>query len=148
MIALSAGQIAFIEAQRVGRLATADRAGRPHVVPVCYAFVRGSFYIALDAKPKRVAPERLKRVRNILDNPQVALAIDRYSEDWAMLAYLLVQGTARLIPPGEAEHAQAVALLRGRYTQYHTMPIDTQPAIAIRAESVVSWGAIESKRKA
>jgi PPOX class probable F420-dependent enzyme len=142
---LTAAQTAFVEVQRVGRLATADRAGRPHVVPVCYAYAAGSFYIALDAKPKRVAPGQLKRVRNILDNPQVALVIDRYGDDWSVLAYLLVHGAAALLPPGDPEHARAVDLLRARYPQYHAMPIDEQPAIAIRAESVVAWGAIESK---
>ena len=138
-------QAAFVEAQRVGRLATADHAGRPHVVPVCYAYADGSFYIALDAKPNRVAHERLRRVRNILENPQVALVIDRYDEDWGMLAYLLVRGAAALLPPDELEHARAIELLRARYPQYHTMPIAQQPAIVIRVESVVAWGAIASK---
>ena len=145
MPSLTPTQTAFAEAQRVGRLATADRAGQPHVVPVCYAYAAGSFYIALDAKPKRVTPERLKRVRNILDNPPVALVIDRYDEDWGALAYLLVRGAAALLWPDDAEHARAVELLRARYPQYHSMPIDEQPAIAIRMESVVAWGAIEQK---
>jgi hypothetical protein len=56
-----------------------------------------------------------------------------------------VRGTAALLPPGDAEHARAVELLRARYPQYRAMPIDAQPAIAIRVESVVAWGAIESK---
>ena len=142
---LTPAQIAFAEIQRIGRLATADRAGQPHVVPVCYAYAAGSFYIALDAKPKRVAPERLKRIRNILDNPQVALVIDRYDEDWSALAYLLVRGTAALLPPGDPEHARAVELLRARYPQYRAMPIDQRPMITIRVESVVAWGAIEPK---
>ena len=142
MVTFTEAQIAFIEAQRVGRLATADAAGRPHVVPVCYARDGAAFYVALDAKPKRVAPERLRRVRNILENPRAALVIDRYSDDWSALAYLLLRGPAELLPPGGAEHARAVALLRGRYPQYRAMPIDTQPAIAIRAESVVAWGAL------
>ena len=30
----------FLMAQRVGRLATADARGNPHVVPVCFAIVR------------------------------------------------------------------------------------------------------------
>jgi PPOX class probable F420-dependent enzyme len=145
MYLLTPAQIAFIEAQRVGRLATADHAGQPHAVPVCYAYADGSFYIALDAKPKRVAHERLKRVRNILDNPQVALVIDRYDEDWSALAYLLARGPAALLSANNPEHTQAVKLLRIRYPQYHGMPIDGQPAIVIRVESVVAWGAIESK---
>ena len=142
MPSLTPAQAAFVEAQRVGRLATADRAGQPHVVPVCYAYADGSFYIALDAKPKRVAPERLKRVRNILENPQVALVIDRYDEDWSALAYLLVRGAAGLLAPGDPEHGRAVELLRARYPQYRAMPIGEQPAIAIRVESAVAWGAI------
>jgi PPOX class probable F420-dependent enzyme len=142
---LTPAQTAFVENQRIGHLATADRAGQPHVVPVCYAYVEGSFYIALDAKPKRVAHERLKRVRNILDNPQIALVIDRYDEDWSALAYLLVRGPAALLPPGDPEHPRAVELLRTRYPQYRGMPIHEQPAIVIRVESVVAWGAVESK---
>ena len=142
MLTLTAEQIAFIEAQRVGRLATADADGRPHVVPVCYAYAEASFYIALDAKPKRVAPARLKRVRNLLANPQVALVIDRYAEDWSTLAYLLVHGTALLLPAGDEEQRRAVALLRERYPQYQAMPIEEQPTIAIRAESAVAWGTI------
>jgi PPOX class probable F420-dependent enzyme len=140
--ALTQAQIAFIEAQRVGRLATADEDGRPHVVPVCYARDGLSFYIALDAKPKRVAHARLRRVRNILANPQAALVIDRYSDDWSALAYLLVRGAAALLPPGDAEHTRVVALLRERYPQYLAMPIDEQPVIVLRAESVVAWGAL------
>jgi PPOX class probable F420-dependent enzyme len=142
MVTLSAEHRAFIQAQRVARLATADRAGRPHVVPVCYACEGSSFYIGLDAKPKRVAPQRLKRVRNILANPQVALLIDRYSDDWSALAYVLVRGTAVLLAPGGEEHGRAIALLRERYPQYQAMPIQDQPVIAIRAASVVAWGAL------
>ena len=132
-------QLAFLQAQRVGRLATANSAGAPHVIPVCYACDGASLYIALDAKPKRVAPERLRRIRNILENPRVALVIDRYSDDWGELAYLLIQGTATLLPPGEPEHSRAVALLRKRYVQYLAMPIEQQPVIAIRPEKVVAW---------
>jgi len=137
--AFSAEQLGFLQAQRAGRLATATRDGAPHVIPVCYACDGASLYIALDAKPKRVAPERLRRVRNILENPRVALVIDRYSDDWSELAYLLIQGAAMLIRPGEAEHNRAVALLRQRYVQYHSMPIEQQPVIAIRPTSVASW---------
>src|SRR5215208_4401721 len=108
MLVFTANQMAFLQAQRAGRLATATSDGTPHVIPVCYACDGTSVYIALDAKPKRVAPERLRRIRNILENPQVALVIDRYSDDWSELAYLLIQGIATLIPPDEAEHSQAV----------------------------------------
>ena len=139
MIAFSPNQLAFLQAQRAGRLATATSDGAPHVIPVCYACDGANVYIALDAKPKRVAPERLRRIRNILENPRVALVIDRYSDDWSQLAYLLIQGTAALVQPDAAEHSRAVMLLRERYVQYLTMPIEQQPVIAIRPATVVEW---------
>ena len=145
MLAFTPNQLAFLQAQRAGRLATATSDGAPHVVPVCYACDGTSLYIALDAKPKRVAPERLRRIRNIVENPRVALVIDRYSDDWSQLAYLLIQGTAELISPGQAEHSRAVALLRERYVQYMAMPIEQQPVIAIRPATVVEWPRLDAK---
>jgi PPOX class probable F420-dependent enzyme len=132
-------QLSFLQQQRVGRLATTGGDGAPHVVPVCYACDQAGLYIALDAKPKRVAPQQLRRVRNIAEDPRVALVIDRYSDDWGELAYLLIQGTATLLLPGEAEHGRAIALLRGRYPQYQAMPIEQQPVIAIRPTRIVTW---------
>ena len=82
---LSPEQTAFLVRQRVARLATADAGGRPHAVPVCFAYRTGTIYIALDEKPKDVPPDRLKRVRNILENPDVTLIADRYAEDWGRL---------------------------------------------------------------
>lgn len=132
--------LTFIQSQRVGRLATADAAGVPHAMPICFACDGISIYIALDAKPKRVAPRQLKRIRNILENPKVALVLDHYSEDWSELAYVMIRGEAILIEPEEDEHTAAIDLLRGRYPQYRAMPIHEQPVIAIRPTSVVAWG--------
>ncbi|PYN10476.1 MAG: TIGR03668 family PPOX class F420-dependent oxidoreductase, partial [Candidatus Rokuibacteriota bacterium] len=68
----------LLRESRVARLGTADRAGQPLVVPVCYVFDGHACFSAIDAKPKRVAPRALRRVRNIADNPQVSLVVDRY----------------------------------------------------------------------
>jgi coenzyme F420-0:L-glutamate ligase/coenzyme F420-1:gamma-L-glutamate ligase len=141
MAALSARAIAYLQAARVARLATADAEGRPHVVPVCFAVEGETAYVALDAKPKSVAPARLKRVRNIAENPRVALLADYYSEDWARLSYVLAPGKASLVPPVAKEHARGVALLRDKYPQYAHMPIEEQPVIAIALESAHMWQA-------
>lgn len=135
-------ELTFINSQRVGRFATADQNGQPHIVPVCYACDGTSLYIALDTKPKRVEPQRLKRVQNLLANPQVALVIDHYSDDWSTLAFVLIRGTAVLLSPESAEQRQAITLLRDRYPQYQEMPIETQPVIAIRPTTVTAWGAL------
>jgi PPOX class probable F420-dependent enzyme len=140
---LNEEQTAFLVRQRVARLATADAAGKPHAVPVCFAFARSSIFIALDEKPKKVPASDLKRVRNILENPEVALTADRYAEDWNLLAFVMVRGRAELLEPDDEEHASAVRLLRGKYHQYETMRIEENPVIAIRPEKAVSWGALD-----
>src|SRR5919109_2414338 len=115
---LTETEIAFVQRQRVARLATADADGNPHVIPVCYAFDGTRFYTPLDEKPKRVTGSKLRRVRNIEVRPEVALVIDQYDDDWSRLGYLLIQGRAILLAPTEAPHAQALILLRARYIQY------------------------------
>ena len=142
----SSEQTAFLVRQRVARLATADAAGKPHAVPVCFAFARTSIYIALDEKPKNVPVTDLKRVRNILENPEVALISDRYAEDWDLLAFVMVRGRAELLEPDAEEHAAAIRLLRGKYHQYEAMAIEENPVIAIRPEKAVSWGALDRAR--
>src|SRR5918994_6047842 len=124
-------QSAFLVRRRVARLATADGAGKPHAVPVCFALTQASIYVALDEKPKTVPASGLKRVRNILENPHVALIADRYDEDWELLAFVMVRGRAELLEPGEEEHTAAVRLLKGKYHQYETMRIEENPVIAI-----------------
>lgn len=137
---LSSDQWAYLCRHRVGRLATVDAAGVPSLVPLCFADDGVAIYSALDAKPKRVAPTDLKRVRNLLQNPQVAFLVDDYSEDWTRLAYLAVHGQASLLAPGTDEHARAIALLREKYPQYEAMPIDEQPVIRIEPTAAKSWG--------
>ena len=128
----------FVREARVGRLGTVDEQGRPHVVPVCFAYQDGVAYSVLDAKPKRVAAGDLRRVRNLRANPQVQLLIDRYEEDWSRLLYVQLRGTALVLNSG-LEHAGALALLRAKYAQYSRMPLDDAPIIRIAVSRYVSW---------
>lgn len=132
----------FLEAGRVGHLATADGAGAPHVVPVCYAATPTRVYIPVDEKPKRGDPVRLKRLRNIRANPSTAFVVDRYDDrDWTRLGWVMIRGTAQVIHPG-AEHAAAIARLRDRYEQYRNMALDDLPVISIHVDRVAEWGRI------
>lgn len=133
----SESELKFIMARRVAHLATADAAGTPHVVPVCFSYSDGSFWIAIDEKPKRT--RRLKRLRNIEKNPSVALVFDRYDEDWSRLGYVMVRGAASIVEGGP-EHVQALAALRARYPQYRTMRLEGSPAIRIEPGHTASWG--------
>ena len=133
----SESELRFIEGQRIAHLATADAAGRPHVVPVCFAHRDGRIYIAIDEKPKR--SQRLKRLRNIEENPQVALVFDRYDEDWSRLGWVLVRGAAAILDGG-SDHELALAALRERYAQYQSMALEGRPVISMTEERVSSWG--------
>ena len=97
---LSEPQMAFLAARRVGRLATADARGNPHVVPVCFAIAGASLYVTIDEKPKRAAARPLKRLRNILDNASVAFVADRYDEDWRLLGWVMLRGRAEILADG------------------------------------------------
>jgi PPOX class probable F420-dependent enzyme len=128
----------FLDAGRVAHLATADAAGAPHLVPVCYAIGGETLYITVDEKPKRTDIP-LKRLRNILANPQVAVTVDRWDEDWTRLAWVMLRGPADVLAAG-AEHDAAQDLLRARYPQYRVMDIASLPVIALRIRRVLAWG--------
>jgi PPOX class probable F420-dependent enzyme len=131
----------FVERHRIAHLATADAAGMPHVIPICYALDGEHFYFVVDEKPKRTRTG-LKRLRNITENPQVALVIDAYDEDWSRLAYLLVQGRATRVDSRQ-EYEHMLVVLRARYPQYQAMAllIDTNPMIRIAPRRLHWWQA-------
>jgi PPOX class probable F420-dependent enzyme len=135
---------AKLEEARVARLATLDARVRPHVVPVCFAYDGKVFYTAIDQKLKGVAPERLTRLRNIIEVPQVALLIDQYDEDWTQLWYILIRGKAKLLPMrGHEERAWALRKLRAKYPQYAgRMLPDDAPIIRITPDRTTFWGKI------
>lgn len=142
---LTADVLAFLERRRVAHLATASVNGQPYVVPVCFAVLDQTIYSAIDEKPKRGEPYSLRRVRNVLANPQASVVADVYDDaDWTRLGFVLVSGRARLIEPGADEHARAVTRLRQRYLQYRQMALDQRPVLALDVERVTTWGKLDS----
>ena len=124
----------FIDA-RVARLATCSASGQPHCVPVCFAFCDGVFVVALDEKPKRVDVLRLKRVRNVEENPQVSLLVDHYEEDWSRLRFFMLEGTAVL----RELSADQLAALRSKHKQYESMELLW--GLVIEGRRLVEWPA-------
>ena len=123
----------------MGRLATASAEGRPHVVPVCFAYDGENIYIVLDQKPKTVELTRLRRVRNILSNPHATLVVDHYDEDWQNLRYILVTCRAEVLAGSEDEATEAVSILRKKYRQYHEMDLDGNPVIKLTPQRFTAW---------
>jgi PPOX class probable F420-dependent enzyme len=132
----------LLRSARIAHLATADKSDQPHVIPICFAFDGKHFFSPIDEKPKRTAPNKLKRLKNIQENPNVALVIDHYDEDWRKLAYVLVFGKARILLSG-ARHRGAVRLLRKKYPQYRAMAIDDRPMISITPKTTRAWGGLQ-----
>jgi len=142
-VRLESGTVEFIEQQRVARLATVDAAGRPHIVPICFALGGSTLYTPVDEKPKRGHFTSLRRLRNIADNPRAAVVVDDYSDDWTRLAFVLVRGPAHLVRD-LAAHAAAIVLLRARYPQYLAMALDDPertPVVRIDPVHVLHWRA-------
>lgn len=124
----------------VARLATITPDGLPHLVPVVFAVADDApdvVYTAVDAKPKTT--RRLRRLANIDENPHVSLLVDHYADDWTRLWWVRADGAASIRANG-ATLESAYRLLRAKYPQYQSVPLDG-PVIAIAVRRWSSWHA-------
>jgi PPOX class probable F420-dependent enzyme len=129
----------MLRAARVGRLATADAAGRPLVVPVCYAYDGDAVYPPSTPSPSGppAAPPAHPQHRG----ESVRLAVvDEYDEDWTRLRYVIVEGRATVLTGGEL-FGRAVDTLRAKYPQYRAMGLDRAAGfvIAIAPARGLAW---------
>jgi PPOX class probable F420-dependent enzyme len=108
------------------------------VVPVCFAWVPPYIYTAIDGKPKRTM--LLRRVRNITETGRASLVVDRWSENWKNLSYVLVEGPAEVLEDGR-ERDEALILLTAKYPQYDDLPLAGNLVIKLTAERTVEWHA-------
>lgn len=140
---------------RVARLATIDfEKAKPHIVPVVFVFDGEAYYIPIDKKPK-TDPKRLRRIRNIQKNPNVALLIDEYDDDWSKLFFVMIQGKGSLIGEFVGNDDDVVdrkcnscksryllknaqRLLLEKYPQYQKISMG-QLCIMIWPEKVFTW---------
>ncbi len=135
----------IIDKARVARLATVDTECKPHVIPVVFVFDNDCYFIPIDAKTKRSRPEKLKRAKNIQQNPNVALLIDEYNENWRKLYFIMIQGKASIIGGKKLEQQselflleKAHKLLSDKYLQYQEIGIG-EYVIMIIPQKVITW---------
>jgi len=83
----------FLEERRILRIATVDKNGSPRLAPFCYWTQDNLVYIL-------TRPET-KTVRNLRKNPEAAILVDYYDEDWSQLKFCMIKGTATLIEDKE-----------------------------------------------
>jgi PPOX class probable F420-dependent enzyme len=124
-----------LRSARVGRLATADAGGVPHVVPFVFSMVDRTLYWAVDQKPKR--SQRLKRLDNIAVNPNVEVVVDRYDDDWGRLWWVRATATARIVGD-DGERDRALEALAEKYEQYRAAA-PGGAVVAIDVTRVTGW---------
>lgn len=131
---LSGAAADLVARERVCRVATVNAEGQPHLVPVCHAFAGGKLYIG--------SGDDGAKVRNLKTNPKITVTVDLYSDHWASLKGVMVQGRAKLIERGPA-FQRAKKKLYEKYSQYAKeaalAPSDSV-IVEITPTHVFSWG--------
>ena len=125
---------AFVELERVARVATAGRSGIPHVVPVCHVLAGGRVYFG--------SGDDGRKVKNVRENPWVTLTVDVYSDHWGTLRGVMIQGRATLIERGPRFKRIRAKLYR-KYLQYPrdaALSESDSVIIEVTPTRVFSWG--------
>jgi nitroimidazol reductase NimA-like FMN-containing flavoprotein (pyridoxamine 5'-phosphate oxidase superfamily) len=122
-------ELVFLERNEVCRLATSSRDAKPHIVPVCYLFHEGHFYIATDYGTKKF--------KNVDKNPKVALVVDVYKPNRAVA----VEGEAEILSRGE-EFRQISKLFYRKFDWARKDPWEEgeTPIFKIKPLGKASWG--------
>lgn len=126
-----------ITVARVGRLASVDRNGRPHVVPICFALSGDRVVSVVDHKPKQTV--QLRRLENVRRNPDVQLVVDHYDDDWSALWWVRMSGRGRVLDSGTTRE-KAIDLLADKYRQYREHRPDG-PVLVIDVTQISGWQA-------
>ena len=105
--------LTLLTTERRAVMTTVAGDGSTHSVPVVFAYVDDEIGSPIDHKPK--SGQVLARVKNITRDDRVTLLIDRWDEDWAKLAWLMVRGHATVDPDAPSS---LMNVLNERYEQY------------------------------
>ncbi|WP_159944725.1 MULTISPECIES: TIGR03668 family PPOX class F420-dependent oxidoreductase [unclassified Nocardiopsis] len=106
-------------ASRVARLATVDKKGQPHLVPVVFAVYDGTVAIPVDGRPETAY--RLGWMLDIEANPRVSLLVDDHGEDPERSWWARADGEALVEHSGPAWE-EARERLAERYQRYRDEP--------------------------
>jgi nitroimidazol reductase NimA-like FMN-containing flavoprotein (pyridoxamine 5'-phosphate oxidase superfamily) len=133
MYRFSPKERAFLEAQRVGRMAQIG-AKYLHVMPLCYASTQDTLYVETNG--------RSQKVRRLEAHPQVAFVVDEYFDDWSKLRGIRMQGHAEVLREGREYEAGKRLLLDKYPEQFKRLgwTDGTNVVLKITATRGTSWG--------
>jgi pyridoxamine 5'-phosphate oxidase family protein len=122
MSAFNQAEIAYLNSQRLGRLATAGRDSQPHVMPVGYRYNAESDTIDIGG---RGGFAQRKKYRDILANPRVAFVVDDIASlnPWKVRG-IEIRGEAEVLATGGTELG----------------PGFDPEMLRIKPKRIVSWG--------
>jgi pyridoxamine 5'-phosphate oxidase family protein len=118
MSVFSDAELAYLANGKLGRLATIDGTGMPHVVPLGWSY--NPELDTIDIGGRDFA--RTRKFHNVRRNPNVALVIDDVLPPWRPRC-MLIRGTAEALVEGTAADGQPAG-----------------PMIRLHPSEVISWG--------
>jgi pyridoxamine 5'-phosphate oxidase family protein len=123
MSVFTAAEIAYLQSQRIGRIATVGPDGQPHVVPVGFRY--NPEQDSIDIGGLAGAFTKRKHYRDIVRNPKVAYVVDDLPsvEPWTIRG-IEIRGEAEVLTSGGES----------------ILPIFGPDMVRIRAKRIVSWG--------
>ena len=132
---------------RVARLATVNRDGSPHLVPICFALVGDRVVTVVDQKPKTTT--NLRRLDNVRAHPAVTVLVDHWDEDWSNLWWIRVDGRASVVDADAGGRTDAaldplLLELHDKYRGSYGMHTFDGPTIVIEVERWSGWSASDA----
>lgn len=118
MSAFSAAELAYLAEGKLGRLATVDPAGLPHVVPLGWTYNEATDTIDVGGRDFA----RTAKFHNVERNPSVAIVVDDVLPPWRPRA-VLVRGRGEALSEATGSDGKS-----------------TGPIIRITPTQVISWG--------
>ena len=118
MSVFSEAELAYLAKGRLGRLATIDAAGMPHVVPLGWSYNPGLDVIDIGGRDFA----RTRKFRNAQHNPHVALVVDDVLPPWRPRC-VMIRGMAEALADATGPDGQPAG-----------------PLLRLHPAEVISWG--------
>ncbi len=121
----------FVAAARVCRIASVRPDGEPHVIPVCPVF-DGESTVYVDIGKRYTTAAALRA------DPRIAVLIDEYDDNWALLKGVLLR--CRVEEAMGEELDRAWAIIREKFPQYKPIGWKPRLTLALRIHDWRQWG--------
>ena len=127
----------FVAAARVCRIASVRPGGEPHVIPVCPVF-DGESTVYVDIGKRYTTAEALRA------DPRIAVLIDEYDDNWALLKGVLLR--CRVEEAMGEELDRAWAMIHEKFPQYGSVGWQPRLTLALRIYDWRQWGVTAQPR--